>query len=75
MRQRFDRDLGRRAPVEQSVRSGSSPADGRCAQCRLEHGSHLHADDSDTTQLVKIWRNELFGEHGARNDTLIGAET
>jgi uncharacterized protein len=33
----------------------------------------FHPDDSDTTQLVETWRHELFGEHGALNDKLIGA--
>jgi hypothetical protein len=30
----------------------------------------FHPDDRDTTELVKRWRCELFGEHGTRNDKL-----
>lgn len=33
----------------------------------------FHPDDSDTTELVERWRNELFGETGTLNDKLIGA--
>jgi len=33
----------------------------------------FHPDDSDTTQLVEHWREELFGEHGILNDRLVTA--
>lgn len=33
----------------------------------------FHPDDSDTTELVERWRNQLFGETGTLNDKLIGA--
>jgi uncharacterized protein len=33
----------------------------------------FHPDDSDTTALVELWRQKLFGEQGSLNDKLIGA--
>ena len=33
----------------------------------------FHPDDSDTTQLVEHWREELFGDHGILNDRLVTA--
>src|SRR5881227_2864365 len=30
----------------------------------------FHPDDRDTTELVKRWREELFGEHGTLNEKL-----
>ena len=30
----------------------------------------FHPDDRDTTELVRRWREELFGEHGTLNDKL-----
>jgi predicted metal-dependent hydrolase len=30
----------------------------------------FHPDDSDATELVERWRNELFGEEGTLNDKL-----
>jgi predicted metal-dependent hydrolase len=30
----------------------------------------FHPDDSDTTELVEHWRNQLFGERGTLNDKL-----
>ena len=43
------------------------------AQLKDYNRPDFHPDDSDTTELVETWREELFGEHGALNDKLIGA--
>ena len=43
------------------------------AQLKDYNRPDFHPDDSDTTELVEAWREELFGEHGALNDKLIGA--
>ena len=43
------------------------------AKANLAETAALHPDDSDTTESVETWREELFGEHGALNDKLIGA--
>ena len=32
----------------------------------------FHPNDSDTTELVATWREELFGAEGALNDKLVG---
>jgi predicted metal-dependent hydrolase len=33
----------------------------------------FHPDDRDTTELVRRWREELFGEHGTLNDKLLSS--
>lgn len=33
----------------------------------------FHPDDYDTTELVAIWRERLFGENGTLNDKLVGS--
>ncbi len=43
------------------------------AQLKDYNRPDFHPDDSDTTELVETWREELFGEHGTLNDKLIGA--
>ena len=43
------------------------------AQLKDYNRPDFHPDDSDTTELVETWREELFGVHGALNDKLIGA--
>lgn len=35
---------------------------------------HFHPDDSDTSELVKTWRAELFGEDGTLNDKLMSGK-
>jgi uncharacterized protein len=43
------------------------------AQLKHYNRPDFHPDDSDTTELVRTWRVQLFGEGGALNDKLIGA--
>ena len=33
----------------------------------------FHPDDSDTTEVVETWREDLFGDHGTLKDKLVGA--
>ncbi|MGO9028499.1 MAG: metal-dependent hydrolase [Acidimicrobiales bacterium] len=40
-------------------------------QLRDYNRPDFHPDDSDTTELVEHWRNELFGEHGTLSDRLV----
>lgn len=35
--------------------------------------AEFHPDDHDTTELVRHWRAELFGEFGSMNDRLVGS--
>ena len=39
-------------------------------QLRDYNRADFHPDDSDTTDLVEKWREELFGEYGTLNDKL-----
>jgi predicted metal-dependent hydrolase len=43
---------------------------GLWAQLRDYNRPDFHPDDSDTTELVEMWRSVLFGEHGSLNDKL-----
>jgi len=49
------------------------PAETPRAQLKDYNRPDFHPDDSDTTELVETWRQELFGEQGTLNDKLIGA--
>ena len=42
-------------------------------QLRDYNRPNFHPDDSDTNELVELWRKELFGENGSLNDKLVGA--
>jgi predicted metal-dependent hydrolase len=42
-------------------------------QLRDYNRPDFHPDDSDTTQLVTRWREELFGEHGTLSNKLAGS--
>ncbi|MBV8690276.1 MAG: metal-dependent hydrolase [Actinobacteria bacterium] len=41
-------------------------------QLRDYNRPNFHPDDSDTNELVELWRKELFGENGSLNDKLVG---
>jgi hypothetical protein len=41
-------------------------------QLRDYNRADFHPDDRDTTGLVEIWRDRLFGEQGTLNDKLTG---
>jgi predicted metal-dependent hydrolase len=70
-----DRATYRRGNLRQSWRRfKSSPLMRRELWDQLRDYNRLdfHPDDSDTTELVERWRNELFGDQGTLNDKLIG---
>jgi hypothetical protein len=46
---------------------------GMWARLREYDRPTFHPDDRDLTQLVGMWRTELFGDHGILNDNLVKA--
>jgi predicted metal-dependent hydrolase len=72
----FDRETYRRGKLRASLRRlRRSPMLSRelWDQLRDYNRPDFHPDDRDTTELVRHWREELFGEHGTLNDKLAGA--
>jgi predicted metal-dependent hydrolase len=70
----LDRETYRRAKLRRSWRKfRGSPIMKRelWDQLRDYNRRDFHPDDSDTTELVERWRNELFGEDGTLNDKLV----
>ncbi len=70
-----DRDTYRRGNLRRSVgRLRHSPILSRdlWRQLRDYNRADFHPDDRDTTGLVEIWRDRLFGEQGTLNDKLTG---
>jgi len=66
----------RRGRLRQSWRQfKTSPVVDRAVWDQLKdyNRTGFHPDDSDTTELVESWRQQLFGEQGSLNDKLIGA--
>jgi predicted metal-dependent hydrolase len=71
-----DRDSYRRGTLRESWRrTRNSPImdPALWAQLKDYNRPDFHPDDSDTTELVETWREELFGEQGTLNDKLIRA--
>jgi predicted metal-dependent hydrolase len=72
----LDRETYRRGKLRASLRRlRRSPMLSRelWDQLRDYNRPDFHPDDRDTTELVRHWREELFGEHGTLNDKLAGA--
>jgi predicted metal-dependent hydrolase len=70
----LDRETYRRGKLRRSWRKfRGSPIMKRelWDQLRDYNRRDFHPDDSDTTELVERWRNELFGEDGTLNDKLV----
>jgi len=42
-------------------------------QLRDYNRPDFHPDDRDTNELVRVWREELFGANGTLNDKLVGS--
>jgi predicted metal-dependent hydrolase len=73
-----DRDAYRRGTLRESWRRlRTSPIldPALWAQLKDYNRPDFHPDDSDTTELVETWREELFGERGRLNDKLVGAKS
>jgi predicted metal-dependent hydrolase len=72
----LDRETYRRGKLRRSWRKfRKSPIMQRelWDQLRDYNRPDFHPDDSDTTELVERWRNELFGSQGTLNDKLATA--
>jgi len=72
----MDRETYRRGKLRKSLRNlrqapFMQPKVWR--QLRDYNRPNFHPDDSDTNELVELWRKELFGENGTLNDKLVGA--
>ena len=69
----FDRETYRRGKLRRSWKNfRKSPIVRRELWDQLKDYNRrdFHPDDSDTTELVELWRTELFGEAGTLNDKL-----
>jgi len=72
----MDRETYRRGKLRKSLRNlRHAPFLQRKVwrQLRDYNRPNFHPDDSDTNELVELWRKELFGENGTLNDKLVGA--
>jgi len=72
----MDRETYRRGKLRKSLRNlRHAPFLQRKVwrQLRDYNRRNFHPDDSDTNELVELWRKELFGENGTLNDKLVGA--
>lgn len=72
----MDRETYRRGKLRKSLRSlRTAPFMQKKVwrQLRDYNRPNFHPDDSDTDELVELWRKELFGDSGSLNDRLVGA--
>jgi predicted metal-dependent hydrolase len=72
-----DRETYRRGKLHKSwkrVKSSPLMDSALWRQLKDYNRPDFHPDDSDTTELVKTWRAELFGEHGTLNDKLMAGK-